>query len=206
MHEIHVAPWSVLPFACLLLAIAVLPIVAEHWWHSNLRKGLLSAALALPVAGYLLWLQWSEGQPGWATLTHALLEYVDFIVLLAALYTVAGGIAFQGQFRPTPAINIGFLAVGAVLANVIGTTGASMLLIRPMLRINLVRKNRGHLPIFFIILVSNLGGLLTPLGDPPLFLGFLGGVKFHWTFSMWPHWLFVNGCVLAIAAVWETIA
>jgi Na+/H+ antiporter NhaD/arsenite permease-like protein len=206
MHELHVATWSVLPFALLLLCIALLPIVAEKWWHNNLHKAILSIGLAIPIAVYLCWLEWGEGQHGLAKLEHAVLEYVDFIALLAALYTVAGGIAIQGQFRPTPIVNVGFLALGALLANVIGTTGASMLFIRPLLRINHVRTNRGHLPIFFIILVSNLGGLLTPLGDPPLFLGFLNGVDFFWTISMWPHWLFVNGLVLAIAFVWDTLA
>ena len=206
MHSLHVAAWSVLPFAFLLLAIAILPIVAERWWHSNLRKAIVSIGLAVPVVAYLGYLQWSEGQPGLHHLAEAVVEYIDFIVLLAALVTVAGGIAVQGQFRPTPLVNIGFLAFGAVLANLIGTTGASMLLIRPLLRINLVRQHRGHLPIFFIILVSNLGGLLTPLGDPPLFLGFLHGVDFFWTLSLWPHWLVVNGLVLAIALAWDSLA
>jgi Na+/H+ antiporter NhaD/arsenite permease-like protein len=206
MHELNVAVWSALPFALLLLAIALLPIVAEKWWHSNLRKGMLSIGLAVPVAAYLGYLQWAQGQPAVTELKHAVVEYVDFIMLLAALYTVAGGISVQGPFRATPLVNVGFLAFGAVLANVIGTTGASMLLIRPLLRINLARQHRGHLPIFFIFLVSNLGGLLTPLGDPPLFLGFLNGVDFFWTFSMWPHWLVVNGIVLAIALGWDAIA
>jgi Na+/H+ antiporter NhaD/arsenite permease-like protein len=124
---------------------------------------------------------------------------------LGALYVIAGGIAVQGQYRPTPIVNVSILAFGAVLANFIGTTGASMLLIQPLLRINLIRQHRNHLPIFFIILVSNLGGLLTPLGDPPLFLGFLSGVEFFWTLSLWREWLFVNGLVLGIALVWDSI-
>ncbi|MSQ97426.1 MAG: sodium:proton antiporter [Gemmataceae bacterium] len=204
--DLLVTPWSVAPFVLLLLAIAVLPLVAEKWWHSNLRRAMISLGLAIPVAAYLGYLQWAERQPGLAVLEHSAIEYVDFIVLLAALYTVAGGIVVQGQFRPTPLVNVGVLAIGAVLANIIGTTGASILLIRPLLCINLVRQHRNHLPIFFIFIVSNLGGLLTPLGDPPLLLGFLNGVDFFWTLSMWPHWLVVNGSVLAITLIWDTLA
>jgi Na+/H+ antiporter NhaD/arsenite permease-like protein len=202
---LQVAPWSIAPFALLLLAIAVLPLAAPKWWHSNLHKGIVSIGLGVPAALYLLYLDFVEHQQGVHELEHALIEYVEFIVMLAALYTVAGGIAIQGQLRPTPAVNGGILLLGAVLANVIGTTGASMLLIRPYLRINLVRQHRWHLPVFFIFLVSNLGGLLTPLGDPPLFLGFLKGVDFFWTLSLWPHWLFANGCVLAIFLAWDSI-
>src|SRR4051794_2818152 len=117
MHPLHVAPWSVLPFALLLLAIALLPIIAERWWHSNARKAIVSIGLALPAAVYLGYLEWGDGQPALQPLSHALLEYIDFIAILAALYTVAGGIAVQGQFRPTPLVNVGFLAAGAVLAN-----------------------------------------------------------------------------------------
>src|SRR5438874_13286764 len=120
MHDLHVAPWSVLPFVGLLLAIALLPIVAEKWWHSNARKAMASIGLALPVIAYLGYLEWADGQPGLTKLGHAIHEYVDFIALLTALYVVAGGIAVQGQFRPTPIVNVGVLACGALLANVIG--------------------------------------------------------------------------------------
>ncbi len=206
MHPLDVAPWSIAPFALLLLAIAVLPLAVPHWWERNWNKALVSFGLGIPAVLYLLYLDHFDNQPGIEKLTHAMQEYVDFIVMLAALYTVAGGIAVQGQFRPTPLVNIAILAFGAVLANVIGTTGASMLLIRPFLRINAVRRQRAHLPIFFIFVVSNLGGLLTPLGDPPLFLGFLNGVDFFWTLSLLPHWAVANGAVLAIALVWDAIA
>ena len=204
-HELHVAAWSVLPFAALLLAIALLPLLAAKFWHSNVNRALVSVGLALPVVGYLLYLQFAERQPALEILTHAVAEYIDFITMLAALYTVAGGIVVEAPFRPTPIVNTCFLAVGAVLANVIGTTGASMLLLRPLLRINLVRKNRGHLPIFFIFIVSNVGGLLTPLGDPPLFLGFLKGIDFFWTLSLLPHWAVVNALVLAVAFIWDAL-
>jgi len=206
LQTLHVAPWAVLPFLLLLLSIAVLPLVAEHWWHSNWRKALVAVLLGLPVVGYISYVAWTEQPEQWHTLEHAGFEYLDFILLLGALFTVAGGIAVQGQFRPLPIVNVGILALGAVLANIIGTTGASILLIRPFLRINHVRANRGHLPVFFIFVVSNLGGVLTPLGDPPLLLGFLNGVDFFWTLSLWPIWLVVNGCVLTIALLWDSIA
>ena len=198
--------WSLAPFFVLLLCIALLPLLAEHFWHSNLRKLLVSLGLGLPVVGYLVYLEQVEGQPGMDKVIHALWEYFDFIVLLGALYTVAGGIVIEGDMRPTPFVNTFLLAIGAVLANYIGTTGASMLLIRPFLRINRPRIHTGHLPVFFIFLVSNLGGLLTPLGDPPLFLGFLHGVDFTWTFGLWPQWLTAVGSVLVVFFVWDCIA
>src|SRR5206468_3368137 len=134
-------------------------------------------------------------------LNHELVEYASFIILLASLYTVAGGIALTGDVRPRPLTNVAILAIGAVLSNAIGTTGASVLLIRPFLRVNTGRTRARHLPIFFIFIVSNTGGLLTPLGDPPLFLGFLKGVDFFWTLSLWREWLFVNSVLLALFAV-----
>ena len=194
--------WSVGPFVLLLLAIAILPLLAEHFWHRNRNKLLVSALLAAPVAGYLIYL----GPASTAALSHEIQQYASFIILLAALYTVSGGIVLQGDIPGRPLTNAAFLASGAVLANFIGTTGASILLIRAVLRINKQRQNTRHLPVFFIILVSNLGGLLTPLGDPPLFLGFLNGVDFFWTLSLWPQWLTANGAVLLIFLIWDTIA
>ena len=157
----------------MLLAIAVLPLVAARWWHPNRNKALVAALLAVPTAGYLL----ANGEPGRAALVHELGEYFSFIALLVALYVVSGGIVLRGDLVGRPRTNLLFLAAGAVLANLIGTTGASMVLIRPVLRINGQRKRTRHLPVFFIFTVSNTGGLLTPLGDPPLFLGFLKGVE-----------------------------
>ncbi|MBX3400146.1 MAG: sodium:proton antiporter [Gemmataceae bacterium] len=186
------------PFTLFLAAIAVLPLAAGHWWHANRNKGIVSAAIGLPIAVFLLL------QPhGAAHLAHALEEYVSFIVLLGALYIIAGGIVVTGDLEAKPRVNVAFLALGAVLASVIGTTGASMVLIRPVLRTNSERRNVAHIPIFFIFIVSNCGGLLTPLGDPPLFLGFLKGVDFFWTARLWPQWLFVNGALLAIFFVWD---
>jgi len=166
-HELHVHPISIVPFAVLLLSIAILPLVTGHFWHKNSNKLIVALSLSAPVLAYLVFL----GAPGVHGLSESLLEYVQFIALLASLYTVSGNIVLEGDLEPSPAVNLGLLALGAVLANFIGTTGASMLLIRPYLKINARRKFKGHLPVFFIFIVSNLGGLLTPLGDPPLFLG-----------------------------------
>ncbi len=201
-NQLHVHPFSVIPFAALLLAIAALPLVAEHFWHSNLRKLLVAGAISLPVLAYL----WYLGPAGLHRLADSLLEYAQFIALLASLYTVSGGIVLEGDLKPSASVNVGFLLLGAVLANLIGTTGASMLLIRPFLKINALRVSKSHLPVFFIFLVSNLGGLLTPLGDPPLFLGFLRGIDFFWTLSLWRYWLVGVGVVAAIFFVWDAIA
>jgi len=188
--------WWVVPFAGLLLSIALLPLLAPHFWHAHFGKvaaawaGLLLAPLALAQGTTM----------AWATLVHAMLaEYIPFIVLLASLYTVAGGICLHGRLRGTPALNTGLLALGALLASVMGTTGAAMLLIRPVLRANAQRVHSVHLVVFFIFLVANAGGALSPLGDPPLFLGFLNGVDFFWTTRhLLAPTLFVCGVLLAL--------
>jgi Na+/H+ antiporter NhaD/arsenite permease-like protein len=204
--HLQLSVWSIAPFALLLLAIAVLPLAAEHWWHRNRNKAIVSALVAVPTVLYLVFVQLSTQQPTLQALAHELVEYAAFILLLGSLYIVSGGIVVAGDLEGKPLTNFLFLAVGAVLANAIGTTGASVLLIRPVLRINRHRQHKRHLPIFFIFVVSNLGGLLTPLGDPPLFLGYLKGVPFFWTFGLWPHWLCANGLVLAIFLTWDTLA
>jgi Na+/H+ antiporter NhaD/arsenite permease-like protein len=181
--------WSVLPFAGLLLAIAVAPLFAPLWWEHHYGK--VSVGLAIPVALYFL-----AADP--AHLLHTLHEYIAFIILLGTLFTITGGILIRGDFPPTPLVNSIFLGIGAALANVIGTTGASMLLVRPLLRANARRARRAHVIVFFIFLVSNVGGALTPLGDPPLFLGFLEGVPFFWTLRLWPQWLLTVTLVLAV--------
>src|SRR5262245_52275143 len=195
--------WSAAPFALLLLSIAVLPLVAHHWWENNRNRIIVSFGFAILTGAYLLLMSPPTGGETIRRLNHELAEYASFIILLASLYTVAGGIALTGDLRPRPLTNAAILALGAVLANFIGTTGASVLLIRPFLRINAGRTRVRHLPIFFIFLVSNTGGLLTPLGDPPLFLGFLKGVDFFWTLTMWREWLFVNGVLLGLFLAWE---
>jgi Na+/H+ antiporter NhaD/arsenite permease-like protein len=137
-------------------------------------------------------------------LANALLnEYIPFIVLLLSLYTISGGISIQGNLRAHPATNVAFLAVGAILASFIGTTGAAMLLIRPLLDSNRTRKHTAHTVVFFIFAVCNCGGCLLPIGDPPLFLGYLEGVPFFWTLILWKPWLFMNGALLAVYWVWD---
>jgi len=191
-HLGHQLPlWSVVPFGLMLLCIAVLPLVAGHFWESNRNKALLSLALGVPAALFIARLE-----P--VVLLHTAHEYVAFIILLGALYVISGGIVVRGTLAGTPGLNAALLGIGAVLASFIGTTGASMLLIRPLLRANSVRVRKAHIVVFFIFMVSNAGGMLTPLGDPPLFLGFLRGVPFLWTFRLWPEWLFVNGILLAL--------
>jgi Na+/H+ antiporter NhaD/arsenite permease-like protein len=198
--------WSALPFALLLLTIAIVPLFASHFWDKNRHKALLAAALAAPIVIFL----WSlnDQTEGWSLdiLEHQLRDYASFIMLLAALFTVSGGVLLRGDVAARPLTNTTLLALGAVLANFIGTTGASMLLIRPMLRINERRVRRSHIPLFFIFIVSNLGGLLTPLGDPPLFLGFLNGVRFSWTLRLWGEWAVANGTVLGVFFLWDAIA
>ncbi len=184
-------PYFVLPFAATLLAIGFLPLVAPHWWESLRRKALVMGLIAAPVLAFLI--LWSP-----AHLAHTIREYVSFICLLGSLYVISGGVLLLGDIRATPRVNASFLLCGAILANLIGTTGASMLLIRPLLRTNQERRNVLHIPVFFIFLVSNIGGCLTPLGDPPLFLGYLRGVPFTWTFGLWPEWLFTVGILIGL--------
>ncbi|HJZ94416.1 MAG TPA: sodium:proton antiporter [Gemmataceae bacterium] len=200
--DLHVPVAAAGPFVLLLLGIAFLPLVAGRWWHRNRNRAIVVALVGLPTAGYLL----SLGEPGQAALLHELGEYFSFISLLFALYVIAGGIVLRGDLAGRPRTNLFFLAAGSVLANFIGTTGASMILIRPLLRINSHRQRTSHIPVFFIFTVSNVGGLLTPLGDPPLLLGFLKGVDFFWTTTLWRELLVTNGLVLALFYVWDTIA
>ena len=193
--------WGV-PFAGILLSIALLPLLAPMFWHHHFGK--VSAAWAL---AFLLPFAFVFG-PGVAAagLVHALVaEYIPFILLLTALFTVSGGIYIRGNLHGSPLLNTGILAIGAVLASFMGTTGASMLLIRPLIRANDNRKSCTHAVIFFIFIVSNIGGSLTPLGDPPLFLGFLKGIDFFWTLGhIWPDTLFLICTLLAIFFLLDT--
>ena len=190
--EASVPWWGVLPFAAMLLSIALLPLIGATapWWERHRHQLLLALTLGVPVA---VWMGVTHGP---LTVAEALWEYVSFIVLLAGLYTVSGGIYLSGDLRATPRNNTALLALGGAAASVIGTTGASMLLIRPLLRANQERHHIVHTVVFFIFVVSNCGGLLTPLGDPPLFLGLLRGVPFTWTLTLFPQWLFVNALLL----------
>jgi len=198
--------WSVGPFVVLLLCIAVLPVAAGHFWHNDRNKAVVVCLLSVPVVLYMGYLQLTTGEHTLYPLAHELCGYASFIIMLGSLYTVAGGVVVRGDFRATPLTNAVILGLGALVSNLIGTTGASVLLIRPFLRINAWRKNNIHLPLFFIFLVSNLGGCLTPVGDPPLFMGYLHGVPFTWTLRLWPQFLVVNGLVLAVFVVWDALA
>ncbi len=186
----------VAPFALMLLAIAVLPLATPRFWESNARKLAVSALLGLPVL-----VLYARHAP--SALAHTGHDYVSFIVLLGSLFVVSGGVLVTGDLEATPRTNTAFLAAGSVLASLIGTTGASVLLIRPLLSTNQERRHVAHTVVFFIFIVSNTGGCLTPLGDPPLFLGYLRGVPFTWTLRLAPHWLLVNGLLLAVYYVWD---
>ncbi len=198
---LHLA-WST-PFVGILLSIALLPLVAPTLWHHHFGKIAAAWALAvvLPMAGLF----------GPEVTLHELLhlavaDYVPFIILLWALFTVTGGIRVRGTLSGSPAFNTGLLALGTGLASLTGTTGAAMLLIRPLIRANAWRRRRAHIVIFFTFLVANIGGSLTPLGDPPLFLGFLHGVPFFWpTVHLLPPVLLTAGIVLALFWVVDSV-
>lgn len=187
-----------LPFAAMLLSIAFGPLWIPQWWHRNSNKFLVAGVLALPVTVY-----YAARRP--AELLATGRDYLSFILLLASLFVISGGIRVTGDLEATPLTNTTFLALGAVLASVLGTTGASMLLIRVLLETNQERTRVKHTVIFFIFLVANIGGLLTPLGDPPLFLGYLLGVPFTWTFRLWRPWLLTVLTLLAVYFVWDSI-
>ncbi|PXW98092.1 UIT6 family transporter [Sphaerotilus hippei] len=188
--------WWGVPFAGILLSIALCPLLVPQLWHHHYGKIAAGWALALLLPFAVVH---GAGVAG-ATLVHALVaEYLPFIILLTALYTVAGGIYIRGNFHGSPGFNCLLMLIGAALASVMGTTGASMLMVRPLIRANDNRRHVAHVMVFFIFIVSNAGGSLTPLGDPPLFLGFLKGVDFFWTVRhLFPETLFLIGSLLAI--------
>ncbi len=214
------------PFVILLLCIAVLPLLpqTEHFWESNLNRFYVAAGLGIFTLTYfLLWhnaaveshwpahsvvepvpgatLQWGLA---WTVFANAILhEYVPFIVLLFSLFTISGGIRIEGNLAAHPLTNSAFIATGGVLASFVGTTGAAMLLIRPLIDTNKERHYKVHTVIFFIFVVCNCGGCLLPIGDPPLFLGYLRGVDFLWTLALWKEWLFVNALLLAVYWAWD---
>ena len=187
---------TALPFVVLLLVIALAPLAAPRWWHHNRNKALVALLVSAPILLYL-------GIHAPESLHEKFHEYLGFIVVIGALFVVTGGIHIQGSLAGTPLVNTGMLCIGAVLANLLGTTGASVLLIRPLLRANRRRKRVAHIVIFFIFIVANCGGLLTPLGDPPLLLGYLKGVPFDWTLRLWPQWLMLNGVLLVLFNLWD---
>ena len=194
--------WWAVPFAGLLLSIALMPLLAPDFWHHHFGKVTAAWSLAFLIPLVLIYGMGAAT----ANFVHALLaEYLPFVILLTALYVVAGGIYIRGSLTGTPGLNTAILALGAVLASFMGTTGASMLLIRPLIRANAHRSRVVHVVVFFIFIVSNAGGSLTPLGDPPLFLGFLKGVDFSWTLlHIWPQALFLVSALLAIFFVLDS--
>ncbi len=196
--------YTVAPFVLLLAGIAVLPLIprTEHWWEHNKNRFKLAAALAgLTLLYYVV-----DQGAGKAVhvAEHALLgEYIPFITLLFSLYAISGGIRIECDLKAHPIVNSAFILIGGLLASFIGTTGAAMLLIRPLLETNSERRHVQHTVIFFIFVVCNCGGCLLPIGDPPLFLGYLAGVEFFWTLNLWQPWLACNGLILVIYYVWD---
>ncbi len=187
----EVTPWMILPFVLLLLSIAVLPFVNRHWWERNYPFVAIGFGL-VTIVYYLVVLN----DPG--RMLHTAHEYLSFIILIGSLFVVAGGILIRIRGKATPLANIFLLSVGAVISNIVGTTGASMILIRPYLRVNKYRIKPFHV-VFFIFIVSNMGGALTPIGDPPLFLGYLKGVPFFWVAeTLWPKWALAVLLVLGV--------
>jgi Na+/H+ antiporter NhaD/arsenite permease-like protein len=186
--------WSCIPFALMLLSIALFPLIAPEFWHHHFGKLSAFWAALMGIPFLIVY----KGVALYEILHIILADYVPFIILLWSLYTISGGILLRGRLRGTPIVNTVMLIIGTILASWMGTTGAAMLMIRPFLRANNYRKNRTFMVVFFIFLVANVGGSLTPLGDPPLFLGFLHGVSFFWTFKIMPHMLTVVAILLII--------
>ncbi len=199
--------WMMIPFGIMLLMIAIAPLIAEHWWEKNSHKLFVSLLLAVPVAIYMIvngHEVFNIDEKGVAStllenLEHTIMgDYVPFIILLLTLFVITGGIHVSGDIKAKPWINTSFLGLGWLLASIMGTTGAAMLLIRPLITTNQQRKYKVHTILFFIALVANCGGVLTPLGDPPLFMLFLRGADFIWFLSLWKQWLFVGAILMMI--------
>ncbi len=193
-----VSKFWVFPFVLLLLIIAIAPLKLPHWWESNLNKAIVSLILSLPVIVMLI-------HSDYRHLLHSGKEYFSFIILIGSLFVISGGIYLHGRIIISPLRNIFFLMFGAVLANFIGTTGTAMVLFRPFIKANKHRTHKIHLVIFFIFIICNCGGLLTPLGDPPLFLGFLRGVPFQWTLRLLPQWLLINSVLMVVFYILDHI-
>lgn len=195
--------WWALPFVCMLLSIALGPILIPNIWHHHFGKIAFGWGLAFLIPYAIL----HGADSAFYEILHTLLlEYVPFIILLFALFTISGGIRLTGSLAGTPLVNTAILLLGTILASWMGTTGAAMLFIRPLMRANAHRKHRVHTVVFFIFLVANIGGSLTPLGDPPLFLGFLKGVTFFWTLQhIWFETLFMVGILIPVYFILDTI-
>ncbi|ROL60455.1 sodium:proton antiporter [Bacteroidetes/Chlorobi group bacterium ChocPot_Mid] len=199
-HIFEIPIYSMLPFVLMLAAIAVLPLFANHFWESNKNKLLVALILGIPTAIWLIVVGMTH------ELEHTMLfDYIPFIILLGALFIISGGIFVDGSLSPNPKTNAIILAIGAILASFMGTTGAAMLLIRPLIQANRNRKYKVHTILFFIAIVANCGGLLTPLGDPPLFMMYLRGAHFEWFLHLFPEWFITNFLLLLIYFIYDTI-
>lgn len=184
---------ALVPFVIMLLSIALVPLFAEKWWERNLNKLIVSLVLGIPIAIYMMSAGFGH------TFVHQMIyDYVPFIILLCALFVITGGIHISGDLEAKPLTNVAFLGIGCILASLMGTTGAAMLLIRPLIETNKQREYKVHTIMFFIGIVANCGGLLTPLGDPPLFLLYLKGAHFDWFLQMFPEWAFTGAVLLLI--------
>lgn len=192
-HSVSIPLIALVPFLLMLASIAVLPLVAHHWWEENKNKLIIAVVLSIPVVIYLVANNMTD------ELIHSMIfDYVPFIILLGSLFTISGGIFLSGDLEATARTNTIFLGIGAVLASFMGTTGAAMLLIRPVIQTNKERKYKVHTILFFIAVVANCGGMLTPLGDPPLLMMYLRGAPFTWFFGLFAEWFFVNALLLII--------
>ena len=198
-HSITIPLLSLAPFVLMLLSIAIFPLFWEHFWEKNSNKLIIAVILSVPTTIYLL----SAGL--WHRLFETMVfDYVPFLILLGALFTITGGIYLSGDIEAKPTINTAFLGIGALLASFMGTTGAAMLLIRPVIQTNKERKFKVHTILFFIAIIANCGGLLTPLGDPPLFMMYLRGAPFTWFLKLVPEWFFTNLVLLIVYFVFDS--
>ncbi len=200
--------YTVLPFVGLLLTIGIMSFIAAnfphnrlaHFWENNYNKLIIAILWSIPTLAFFGYIKI------WDPILHSIEEYFAFISLIFALFVISGGIYLEGDLKATPLVNTAFLAIGGVLANIFGTSGASVILIRPLLRTNAERAITAHIPIFFIFIVSNIGGCLLPIGDPPLFLGYLRGVPFFWTLRLIVEWITAIGILLLIFYIWDSFA
>ena len=192
--------WAGIPFVLMLGAIAIMPLAIPKFWDSNRNKLIVALVLGIPTAIWMLFNNLST------ELEHAMMfDYLPFVILLGSLFVITGGIYISGDIESTPRNNTILLAIGAIFASLMGTTGAAMLLIRPLLKINSERKRKTHSVLFFIAIVANAGGLLTPIGDPPLFMLYLRGVPFTWFFNLLPEWAVTNLILLTIYFIWDSM-
>ena len=205
-HLPHLWQIGILPFLGILGAISVLPLLnyTRHWWEYNINRFFVAMCCSGATIVYMIFTSGSASIG--PMLDHSIMkDFIPFIVLLFSLYVISGGIYLSGDLAASPKVNTTFLAIGAGVASFIGTTGASMILIRPLLKTNSQRKYKVHTIVVFIFLVSNIGGTLLPIGDPPLFLGYLRGVPFTWTLGLWPMWATACGILLVVYFVWDSV-